>query len=486
MSDPTCPVPDGVASDSAGATTWSDRYVGLATLLVAICFPAIWVYAGYRGFSFNQSLSFLIDDGWCIKGVESYASHCFGDYSGIDDWLGAGELWAPSSPASAYPAIAWVPAILALRFGQLVGSPVAGRDLFLALLTCSVLAPAIWVSRGSWTRRGPAALLLLGLATAPFLIVIDRGNSVGLVVAPLLGVALTYVRQDYKRMAFLIIVCALLKPQMVILVLLFLFYRKYSYLVATAAGAVGATLAGFLLFPSSFPANIAHWLKVVTQYSGYGTLDSLFPYNLAAGRSVLTILDALQLRAVVGAPARADLVVWLHANNTLLVLALTLAVGSAILLRRNSANPLYPLIAVITLAVISPGISFSYYTALMLVPVALILRDPLPGASGSVRVWSGLLDRETTGSSVAGKFLRWSVIVGLALLLAPLVIPIFRFLPIDTPAPMPGMTLGLLQVLYGPIVLGLLVISVALTVGRLSPRGLKGRLASNARLPTSR
>ena len=394
MSDPTCPVPDGVASNSAGATTWSDRYVGVAMLLVALCFPAIWVYSGYKGFSFNASLSFFVDDGWCVKGVESFASHCFSDYAVIDDGLAAGELWGPAPTASVYPALGWAPTILALRFGELVGNPTAGRNLFLAVLACSLLTPAIWAARGSVSRRAPVTFLLIGLASAPFLIVVDRGNSVGLLVAPLLGLAISYATGNVRRMMIFIVICSLLKPQMILLVLLFLVYKKYRYLLATCAISAGITLAGFATFPSSFPQNIEGWLTALTKFSSYQTIDLLYPYNLGFGRTLLTISDFLQLRAILGESARADLAVWLQAHNSLLVIALLVTVASAIMLRKPGSNLIFPLVAVISIAVMAPGVAFSYYVALFLVPAAMVLRDPKDGLAklSSRERWVGILD----------------------------------------------------------------------------------------------
>ena len=54
---------------------------------------------------------------------------------------------------------------------------------------------------------------------------------------------------------FFIVVCTLLKPQMLLLALLFIIYRAYKYLAATAVVSVVLTLAGFLFFPAVCPTT---------------------------------------------------------------------------------------------------------------------------------------------------------------------------------------------------------------------------------------
>ena len=467
---------------SEPATTWSDRYVGVAVLFVALCFPAIWIYAGYKGFSFNESLSFFVDDEGCVKGVESFASHCFGDYAVIDGYIAAGDLWASPVTASVYPALGWAPTILALRVGELAGDPTVGRNLFLVLLACSLLTPAIWAARGSFSRRAPVTFLLLGLASAPVLIVLDRGNVIGLVVAPLLGLAISYATGNFRRMMIFIVICSLLKPQMVLLVLLFLVYKNYRYLLATVAISAGITLAGFATFPSGCPQNIEGWLTALTKFSGYQSIDVLYPYNLGIGRTLLTISDFLQLQTVLGESARADLEVWLQANNSLLVIALLLLVVSAIMLRKPGSNLIFPLVAVISIAAIAPGVAYSYYVALSLVLAAMVLRDPkddLAKPSNRDR-WTGMLDRPDSSGRRAGPVAKWVLVAGLALLLAPLVIPLPSFTGLSTNAPIPSILIGLTQVLYGPILLLLLLVSAGLTVGRIERGTLRDRLRGSA------
>ena len=42
------------------------------------------------------------------------------------------------------------------------------------------------------------SFLILGLTSAPFLIILDRGNTAGLLVAPLFGVATAYMNKQHR------------------------------------------------------------------------------------------------------------------------------------------------------------------------------------------------------------------------------------------------------------------------------------------------
>ena len=106
-----------------GATATS----GTRSILLALCLPAIFFYSGYHQLSFNEVLSFKIDDGWCVKGVQSIGAHCFGDYAGVDAGLRAKNFWTPGLPTStAYPPLAIVPPI-AFRVSRPGGRKLGAR-----------------------------------------------------------------------------------------------------------------------------------------------------------------------------------------------------------------------------------------------------------------------------------------------------------------------------------------------------------------------
>ena len=263
-----------------------------------------------------------------------------------------------------------------LYLGRITGSWALGRDLYLVLLAGSLLSPALWVSRRSWTERGPTSVLIIGLATAPFLVVLDRGNSTGLVVAPLLGAAIAYVNERYGRMFVFIVICSLLKPQMILLALLFFVYRKYSYFVITVATSVVLTFVGFLFFPGSPSENSVNWIHALSRYREYQPLADSYPYNLGFGRSIVTMFDFLRLDRYTDPNGRTELASWLHRYSSLFGFLLVAITTLTMFLRSRGSNRYYPLLAVCVVIAIAPETSYGYYIALMLVPAAFILHDP--------------------------------------------------------------------------------------------------------------
>jgi hypothetical protein len=313
--------------------------------------------------------------------------------------------------------------------------------------------------------------LVIGLASSPFLFVLDRGNTIGLVVAPLLGVALSFVNARHKQLLVFIVICSLLKPQMLLLACLFLVYRRFGYLILTVISSVTLTLAGFLLFPGPFTQNVSNWWLVINRYSSYQVVDLPYPYNLGMSRSVLTVFDVSHLGSLFGEQSRSVLVSWLTGHNTLIAALMVAILVGALLLRRSNSNLLFPLIAVCAVIVITPGVSYGYYLAVMLVPAALILRDPNRGdgqreADGQA---AGILDRNAE-SQGRGQRLTWILmIVVLCLILAPLVVPAYSFPNLNLALTATPVPVGILQMLWGPLVALLLFVSVLSMFLRGSP-----------------
>jgi hypothetical protein len=449
--------------------SWGRRYVGISLVVLGLCLPAIYL-AGYLGLSLNELLSYRADDGWCVKGVQSIGQHCFGDYASVNAGLKTGAFWNPKlATATPYPPLALVPPLAFIYLGRLTGSWALGRDLFLALLAASMLLPTLWVSRQARGDRGPSAFLVIGVATAPFLFVLDRGNTTGLLVAPLLGMATAYANKQRGRMLVFIVICTLLKPQMLLLALLFILFRAYWHLVLTVVLSVGLTLVGFIFFPGSLFTNIRDWLHITRAYQGSAAFSSPYPYNLGVGRSLLTVFDLSKLQSLTGAGSRSELASWLQLHAGLFSVVLVVITIAVMFASRRDSNPLFPLLAVCILIMIVPGTSYGYYLALLLVPAAFVLRDPdrERWAQRATERWWGMLDRDPTSDSRWDHASRWLLICGLTLLLVPLVVPI-KFVPLffsDVPL---AKGLGAIQLLWGPILLVLFILTTSMAL--IAPR----------------
>src|SRR5262249_31231568 len=145
------------------------------------------------------------------------------------------------------------------------------------------------------------------------------------------------------------------------------------------------------------------------------------------------------------------------------LLLIAVAVGM-VFLRRPDSNLVYPLVAVCALIAIAPGTSYSYYTSLFLVPAAFVLRDPRAGrAVGNKEPWWGILDGDSADPSRGQRAGRWLLVLGLALVLTPLAIPVSSVPFLDRHMP-PVYNVGILQYLWGPIMLGLFALTVTLAL----------------------
>jgi len=281
--------------------TWSQRLLSLLLLSIAIAIPIAWVVGGYLRVELTEMIGYLISDGFCSAGSEPVGEHCFSDFSVITDLLAASTFWDPANAtATAYPASGWAVPVVVYLGATAIGSVQFATYVFLIVATLAVLSPAIWVSLGNWWKRGPTAFLVLGAGTAPVLIVLDRGNSTALVVLPLLIFALGLYRQRSTWIIGGIVASTLLKPQMIILVVALLALRRYRYALLSIAFSLLGIGFSFVVWPGDRLLNIRDWLGNLLGYSDYGTLDVLYPYNLSAARSILTLIDITGLSRFLG------------------------------------------------------------------------------------------------------------------------------------------------------------------------------------------
>jgi hypothetical protein len=408
--------------------SWGVWYFKIFMALLAISLPAAWIFTGYYGYGLSEGLSFFADDGWCQVGTESMGVHCFGDFAALYHNISSPDLWNPKSPlGTPYPPSSLLPGRLATWVGSTTGGFQTARDLYLASLAMAMLVPAVWVAWGRFWSTGPYVLVILGLGTAPFLIVMDRGNSTGFVVAPLMLSAIFLVRRETGRMAVMIAICALLKPQFLVLLLLLLAYRKYRQTLLTLLSVGTLSLLSFVVSSNNPIASFKGWLEIVGRYSGYQSVEQAYPYNLSLIRSVMVINDSLHAigRGAIDSATRTSLAEALVGANQWIATVVLVVVVVVVWTRGRRANPVYLIVLVLSVAAILPGVSYAYYLCVFTVPLALVLKHPETTSRHVQQVlFHGLLDTNAGQGSRLGTVSTGFFLALLALLMVPLFIPI--------------------------------------------------------------
>ena len=420
MANPEAPATADAARSGARTVTrtWAISYVRLAVVGLLIAVAAVVAALGLGRFP-TEEISFKLDDGWCDPSTQGVGSHCFGDYSQIHFWAELGfNAWGrdPSVPGSSYSPMGWMPAMIFERLGTHVGSDRVGLLGYLAAALVCLLVPAVWAGLGRPARRLPLTLILIGLASAPVVITLDRGNTVAFAVPFLLLVAVGLGREDWRLVGVGVVGAALIKPQFALLAIILLAFRRGLEFLYTAVATFALTWLGFAFVPG-FPANVVNWLLILWTYGGgAASLLAQESANLSLGQAVLTAMDLTGISTGIGASGRVAVATWLDAHGALM----SLVVVAAILALLLAAGSRLPKVWVLALAVFACqyaiGSAYGYYLAAWLAVVARILRD---AAGNRAEVpWSGSLDRDPDGSRI-----NRIIVVVLAAAMAPIAVP---------------------------------------------------------------
>lgn len=416
-----------------GTSTGAPLLTTLAIPLTGLALVSAWVVSSYAGIAPTELLSFPVADGWCDVATEGVGSHCFGDFSLVNELFANADPWnSEMSGIASWPALAWMPAYVIWHLGALTGAGWVAPVLFALLTAAALLTPAWWAARQGTGATTVALLTLAGVATTPFIVTVDRGNPVGLAVPLLMWAAVSFARRRWSAMTVAVVLASLLKPQLALLLLLPLTHRQYLHALAGAAGSVLATVAGFLVFPQHFPANVIGWARSLLARTGdYQPLDQVYPYNIGIGRSLVSAVDASGLGHLIGAAHRLGVEALVTAASPVLLAGALLLGTLALWLGRDrlSTPQAFGLASLVCLY--TSGTVYLYYVAVLLVVLAMLYRDPGPADAAQTA-------RPETVTSVV-----------LSLALAPVLVPV------------PGTWFGtsivpyvsLWQVLVGPLLL---------------------------------
>ncbi|WP_373140849.1 glycosyltransferase family 87 protein [Mycobacterium marinum] len=401
-----------VRQQVSGLTGQSARTLLLGTVLWTSVVSLVTgiIYVQYFSIDVFSSLLYVPQDCW-LDWDMNIGRHCFSDYAWQataalrpDPWE---HLGPPNWPGNPYPPAAMVPFLIFGLLGKWLHWPQLGLFCYLMALVIAVLSPALWATRGARGLERLVTFLALGVAAIPAWVAVDRGNSTGFLAPIALVFLVALCRQRWGLVAVMVILAALLKPQLVVLAVALFAARQWRMGGIAVVGAIVANLSAYLLWPSNFPGTITQSIHNALGYGAFS--DAISVGNVSFGKALLWIPDGLKVLETGGTLPDGYLA---GLRGLIGYGVLALVVGAVLILGRR-VPPVVVGIVLLAAASLFPAVTYRYYLVFVLAVAALIVRDP-DGPTGA-----GLFDRIGEGRRVVAI----SVSLAAALSLAHVAVP---------------------------------------------------------------
>ena len=434
----------------------------------SLAVPSYIVYREYNDIPFLSSLTFRADDGWCDPSQDGIGVHCFGDFQDIysKSALSPWDWVAPFSHPPLSHSVQWL-------FGQLTeltDRPLFALGAWLCLGFCALMLPAFWAARGGSPLFKASVVLVLGVGSVPVIATLDRGNSVFLLSAAFFAMAWSCWREKWTLAVTFSVLATMIRPQAILLCLVFLgLGRLKPFLTAGVLGVAGL-LASFWIYPGDSLGNFRQWISNIVEYRDYASIYLHDGANLSLMRALILGLEIPGVNTgrlvfpgdssegaffnipLLGPAFQSGLV---SSVVTLLGFGLIAATGFLMFARRARLSLPIALLLPALLVLVIPQTSYLYYASLLLTPIAFAIRLP-PSSSDkliygltvwrnrvlngsiiglalvsfvpiaiplSLLVWQHSYVESNLSVHLIGPFAVWTLLVSLALLLLPEVLP---------------------------------------------------------------
>jgi hypothetical protein len=238
-----------------------------------------------------------------------------------------------------------------------------------ATLIGCVLPLCVWLPSKSITSR-TRDTIIIGFFSLPVLATLDRGNFEGLTAGLLAGGVLAYTRQRYWLCAVLIASAGSVKFYVIAFVVILLWDWKWrEALFAVGLWAAGI-FGGLLFFAGGYGANLRAMVHDVSTFAGSGmTFHTAIYFN----RSLYGLLVVLHYW-MTGNTTLGGFVV-IHYTALCIVLAVVFIAAST---QRKYLRLWQRLLLICTAVTVLPNYASGYTYLVLLVPIALYLREESP------------------------------------------------------------------------------------------------------------
>ena len=341
----------------------------ILVISMVLAFVGNFFIASYANIKPTEALIFNSNDGWCNPQTEGIGEHCFGDFAHgtLQDFK---TPWT-NNPQLAYPPLAISYFKLFYKLKTIFPNSILPLVLHLALMMIAILFPVLHLRyRKKITTRRALMIASAVVSMSPILMSIDRGNN-QIFLLPLLYLFYFYsLRGQNNLCSLLIALMALWRPQMFLLVLIFIPNRQWKILLKTTLLSMALTLLSFLFFPwDKFRINVFQWLNNAQGYQNVQAIPSNFPTNWSFTNSFLTLVETLN-RIILGSPSQP----LTFGGGTVQILNVFFLIAIVMnLFIRKDYNKFKNLVVITCLPILVPGVSYGYYLSLLIVPMIYVM-----------------------------------------------------------------------------------------------------------------
>ena len=326
----------------------------------------------YLGLSYSESISAAADDDWCSSKIEGVGIHCFSDFYQISQFSKLEIPWLNGTPYT--PVSIFIMKIISNDFFISISMKLP-LLINQSLLIICFLFPFVhhWKSLNIRERYSNKFLLIILGFSTPVLMTFDRGNSVYLLFPFLYFIFKGFLLENYMQVAILIGLAGIIRPQIMVLLLIFLPMINWKAIIMSFGTFTVGLLTSFFLFPGNIFTNAARWLQNISSYQTYTDIPSLRNYSFANFIGLLKgffeiVLQNKPLTEAFRPPISSNYV------SIISVIFLSISVIWLLILRNNLTR--FEILFICSLVtILTPGTSFGYYLILLIIPMMFLTID---------------------------------------------------------------------------------------------------------------
>lgn len=342
-----------------------ERWCSIFFVIGAICLASWWFVGAYYGVDTTGSLIFHADDGSCTAVSGQVGVHCFGDYSAAAERAMSKNPWGTEHFVP-YLAGGYVLPRIVTSFGLLFNSPILGLVLYLLFAAAALCTPWLWLmlKKNSLLGLGPS-FLLMGPASLPALITLDRGNNIAFVVPAILLFVIGTLNNNKNQTVFGIVMAAFFKPQYLLLLGALVALRRWRQVFVSILMIVISQLLAYLFWPASIPHGTLKSIELIARYDKYANISDSYPPQVSIARGLYFLGNN-----IFGLGSESPISNWIQSYSGYTVLVFLIVFG---LVRQNHLPVQFIVFGTVAAVSLAPGTTWAYYSVFVLPMIAVRL-----------------------------------------------------------------------------------------------------------------